>query len=319
MEKNEQGKKITFHTYPKIYTLGKEENGSIFSDPNDEIIIEEKIDGANFRFMLKNNTIIFGSRTGIVGESKTEKGKRNWQRCISFIKEKLEKNLGDNSLLSHLIFYGECIVKHTLSYDWENIPPYLGYDIFDANTGKFLDYDTKKAIFQMLELPMVPLIYRIKALEIKQVTDAEIPQTKYPNLSSKDLQAEGIVFKNYSKQVMAKYVRERFKEDNKEAFGESKKFAENDSERIVAIYCTNARIEKCAFKLIEEGNKLDMSLMSTLMKLVILDIYEENWKEICFSNWSVNFKDIRKKIAKRILAVLQQMMVNQALIKKGKV
>ena len=37
-----------FERYHKIKVLGDEDNKGIFDDPEDEIIIEEKIDGGNF-------------------------------------------------------------------------------------------------------------------------------------------------------------------------------------------------------------------------------------------------------------------------------
>jgi hypothetical protein len=52
-----------FRAYHKIKRLGDEENKEIFSNPDEEIVIEEKMDGANFRFMFKKGKIIFGSRT----------------------------------------------------------------------------------------------------------------------------------------------------------------------------------------------------------------------------------------------------------------
>ncbi len=124
---------------------------------------------------------------------------------------------------------------------------------------------------------------------------------------------EGWVIKNYDKQIMGKIVREKFKEKNKEAFGGGKKFAENDDERIVATYCTNARIEKVIFKLLTEGDKLEMKLMAKVPSAIIQDIFEENWKEICMSQWSVNFKGIRRKINKRCLAIISQMITNNTL------
>ena len=67
------------------------------------------------------------------------------------------------------------------------------------------------------------------------------------------------------------------------------------------------------FKLVDEGNKLDLPMMALLPKLVTQDIYEEHWKEICLSNWSVDFKQIKKQIASRCLNVLKRMIVNNVL------
>ena len=204
-----------------------------------------------------------------------------------------------------------------MSYDWETIPSFLGFDIIDLRTGDFLGYDIKTRIFQELNIPTVPFVNRLKVKEFSHFTisDDTVPNTKWPEPSSTDLKAEGIVFKNYSKQIFGKYVRDKFKERNREVFGGSKKHAKNDDEVVVAIYCTTARIEKVLFKLIDDGKKLDMTMMHHLPKSVLTDIYEENWQEICFSRWSLNFRNIQKKTSKRCLEVLKQIIVNNALNK----
>ncbi len=301
---------MTFHKYPKIKILGHEDNEDILANPEDEIVIEEKIDGANFRFMLKEGRIIFGSRTQSIGDDQKEIG-GNWKRCVEFIKSKHAEDT--THFFESYIYYGECCVKHTMAYNWETMPPFLGFDIYDLKEEKFIDCLEKEDVFADAGLPEVPHIKIVKAKDIKELTDADVPESKYYAISTEDKQAEGIVLKNYKTQTMAKYVREKFKEANRETFGGGKKYAENDDERIVAMFCTNARIDKCTFKLLDEGFKIEMPLMATLPKKVIEDIYEEHWNEICMSSWSVNFKNIRKKVTARCLAVLKQMIVNNSL------
>lgn len=258
-----------------------------------------------YYLIKKDGKIIFGSRTKELGDEDSDIG-GNWKRCIQFIKERL-----GNKRPEGLIFYGECCVKHSLSYDWEKIPPYLGFDIFGIYSNKFLDYETKSEIFKSLGLPIVPLVKKCEASEIKNVDDKFVPQSFYVNNV-----AEGVVFKNYKRNIFAKYVVTKFKEVNKAHFGTPRKFAENDVERLVATYCTNARIDKIVFKLVDEGHSLDMSIMEDLPHRVYTDIMEENWQEIVFSRWSVNFQEIRKQIATRCQAVLKQIIVNNALNKK---
>ena len=68
---------IIFHKYPKIRSLGHEDIKDIFENNQHDIIIEEKIDGGNFRFMINNNNeIIFGSRTQEL-DDKSEKFKNS--------------------------------------------------------------------------------------------------------------------------------------------------------------------------------------------------------------------------------------------------
>ena len=308
---------MEFEKYHKIKVLGDEDNKGIFDDLNDEIIIEEKMDGGNFRFAIINDELVMGSHSRVLDEDNPNS--KFFKRCIEFIKLKITEkdllNLKKN--YSNMIFYGECMVKHTFDYDWEKIPPYLGFDIklFSDQT-KYIEYDKKVEIFKTLGLPVVPLIKRIKAKDMVKITDDNIPNSAYANPKDDNWkQAEGIVIKNYKRQLFSKYVREKFKEQNKTTFGMPKKWArtESDEALVVATYCTNARIEKIIFKLLEENNKLEMPLMQHLPKRVTNDIFEEHWREICLSNWSVNFKGIRKKITARCLAVLKQMIVNSAL------
>jgi len=309
---------MEFKKYGKIKIVGDEENKGIFTNKNDKIIIQEKVDGGNFRFFIKDFKIIFGSRTQQLTSDDGEDTnvQKNFQRCVNYIREKYEEVKDISPDLSHLIFYGECMVKHTITYDWETIPPFLGFDIYDMKTGKYLDYKKMAIIYNNLGLTMVPLISICLVEEIDKLDESIIPLTKYPSPSSKDLLAEGIVFKNYKKQLFAKLVREKFKEKNREVFGGSKKWAKTDDEYFCAVYCTNARIDKCIFKLIDEGSKLDMTMMGNLLKMVYKDIWEENWNEISFSKKKIDLLNLKKLVSKRCLEVLKQSIINNALNEK---
>ena len=301
---------MTFQLYTKIRPLGSEENAGIFENASDTIIVEEKIDGANFRFMItEDNRIIFGSRTQSIGDSEQQIG-GNWEKCVEHIKKTLKGK--DLSEYKGLIFYGECCIKHTLQYDWSSIPPFLGYDIFDIKDNKYLDYPVNKIIFNLLGLEFVPVIKECSAGEIGEINDSIVPPTKYPSPSAgaNDLQAEGIVYKNYDKQIFGKYVLDKFKEKAREVFGGSPKFAKDDTERVVLTYCVNARIEKIIFKLIDDGHKLDMPLMHHAPVAVLNDIFEEAGKEIFMSKLTVNFGEVRQRVSKRVLEVLKNMIAN---------
>lgn len=323
----------TFRTYKKIYTFGHEENADIFKNPEDDIVIQEKIDGANFRFMFNDGQIIFGSRTQMLSPDIEHKYAKNFERCIKHIREKVEGK--DLSKYEGMIFFGECCVAHSMQYDWNKIPPYLGFDINnDSNQNypkRFIPYPENMLIFKELELDFVPLMAIKKAKDISKIDDSIVPISEYAIESGTEdtRKAEGIVFKKYSfkeesegdegeEQIMAKYVRDKFKELNAEVFGEKRvKYNDDlDNGEFIFKYCTNTRIEKLVFKLIDEGEKLDMPLMSLLPKRVHKDIIEENWKEILGSNWILDMKKIRQMIPKRCAVVLKQIIVNNNLNNK---
>jgi hypothetical protein len=162
---------------------------------------------------------------------------------------------------------------------------------------------------------MVPT-YRLSVTEFKQkyVVEGYIPRSKYIGGSEKDLLAEGVVVKNYEKQLFAKIVRPEFVERNAEVFGGSKKprSLNGNDEEFVFKYCTNYRIEKVIMKQLDLGVVLDMKLMSVIIKETYNDIVEEEWREILHSNWKLDFKNCRKLIADRCREVLNNMIRNNA-------
>ncbi|ODS36101.1 hypothetical protein BEH94_07640 [Candidatus Altiarchaeales archaeon WOR_SM1_SCG] len=301
---------MNFIKYPKVKYLGDEEVADLTSDPEDEIVIQEKIDGANIRVLIHDGELVFGSRN-VTMDDDMESSKM-WNRAVSYVKEKLAGK--DLSGLNNCILFMEYCIKHTMSYDWTVIPPVLGFDIYELSSGEFIDFRECKRLFNELEIDFVPVIDTIKAKDLNTFTDELVPVSAYSSPSAVDRQAEGVVFKNYNTQVFAKYVREKFKEQNKEAFGSNKKYAGDDTERLIAIYCTNPRIDKMIFYLRTESvMELNLKMMTKLPMLVLEDIIEENYREILISNYTVDFRKFRKLIAKRCLAVLKQVIVNSEL------
>lgn len=301
---------MEFEKYRKIYVIGHDENKEIFANPEDEIVIEEKIDGGNFRFMISEGKVIFGSHTQELKEDTANL--KFFQMGIDWVRERIKDK--DLTPYNNLICYGEYCVKHTINYDWDKIPRFLGFDI--KNSVGYVNYPDVKQVYETMGLDFVPVINVCKAKEITKIDDSIVPLQKYPLASAQDQYAEGVVFKNYSKQIMAKYVRDKFKERNAEAFGGNPKYNkvdDTDNAEFVFKYCTNARIDKMIFKLIAEGNKLDMPLMGLLPKRINLDIWEENWQEIRDSNWKLDIAELRRLIPKRCAAVLKQVITNNAL------
>lgn len=283
--------KLIEHKYTKIKAYGDEENKDLLLFPEDDIVIEEKLDGANFRFIVKDGVLYFGTHTNDI----TPESEKDWLRCMNFIRSTIK--LGEAR--EGLIYYGECMKKHTMSYDWTTIPPFLGFDIMEVATEKYLNNPWEQ--YELLGLPFVPIkrITIASAIELP-ITDDWVPTSKYSLL-----QAEGIVLKNYKRQIFAKYVRQEFKEKNAEEFGKNKKHAANDNDYFVSCYYTNARIQKQVFKLIDEGKPLGVELMHLLPRRVYNDIWEEEWPELSKSKKTYNFAEIQKTGSRRVFTVLQ--------------
>ena len=165
---------MEFSTYHKIRQLGNQENEDIFLDKEDEIFITAKYDGANMRFIFKDEKIIFGSRTQQLTSDTGEDTNmsKNFIRCANHIRENILKLPPEHlKSMEHLIFYGECMVKHSLSYDWDKIPPFLGFDIYDTKDKVFLNYIIITKIFKELGLEIVPLVWNGKVIDLPKFLD----------------------------------------------------------------------------------------------------------------------------------------------------
>jgi len=292
-----------FIRYPKIYRLGHEKNRGIFE--RGIVYVTEKVDGANFRFMNDGGRLRYGSRrrelTGVddVGQ---------FRRAVEKV---LEFEPGD--LHEGWVYFVEYMIPHTIQYDWNRTPLFLGIDIWNGE--KWLSYDEAEKEFARLGIEIVPLVDVRDVSEIDEhYLDKVIPKSKYYNG-----EAEGVVFKNYDLQIFAKLVSERFKERNEKVFGKSKKKARQEGceAYLLEKYVPPRRVEKVIQALVDEGYRLSMELMTVLPRRVLEDVIEEEGAEIFRENCTVDFRKFRKLISRRCYNVLQRMLAVQSVIDKG--
>ena len=152
--------------------------------------IYEKLDGGNVQIDIGDN-ITFGYRSG-----KNKPG-----RDIYWAKD-FEKffwlNKDSFSGLKKGIYFGEFLASHRIENKEEYINNFFLIDIFVD--GKFLDY--KPARKRVKDVPIIKTLDtlyegKINDIIIKKVLDMESPYTE-------DGRPEGIVIKNYDKQLFVK-------------------------------------------------------------------------------------------------------------------
>lgn len=316
--------------YPKIFRLGTEENEDIFTNPEQIITIEEKVDGGNGAFWREQTgseqgkyigDYCFASRTRpLVGG--LENGQ--FKSCIEYTIAKWHE--GAWMPKKDLIYYGEYMTSHTVQYDWKTIPRFLGFDIYNRKEERFLNRQEKELEFEFLNLQIVPLILekKVKDLTIDKIEEL-LPQSAYGPVN-----AEGIVLKAYGltnkwgRPCWAKIVRPEFKEQNKKLFGDPKKEKEEDRDTyaIYQTYFTPARYHKVLLKLKDEGHPMQMETMAHYPKALLQDFYEECLPEIAQKYNSINFKTLKKKIIPECVRRLKEEELkaqHQQLKKLGKV
>lgn len=302
-----------------------------------EIYVTEKLDGSNFRFAvyderyesaysdelvnenLDEGDLIWGSKKVFRGAVQPDDDVAgNFERALRHVDEVVEsstvRELHDE-YDSPLTFYAENMVKHSLSYQWESLPPLLGFDVrLEGCAGdEFLHREEATDVFDQIGLSFVPLAQdncvSAERASLNYFTRIPIPESDY-----RDGDAEGVVLRNEDTNQRAKIVSEQFQERLYDRWGKPKSRTKTDTERLVATYCTNARIRKHIIRMVqEEGRDLSMRLMEDLRVRVVEDIWEENWPEIITKNWTVDMGQVWQLVADRCRAVLDAMVTNSSL------
>jgi ATP-dependent RNA circularization protein (DNA/RNA ligase family) len=239
-----------------------------YGDDNDTVYIEEKLDGGNIRFTYENGKLLFGTRNvEFTNEKDLPKMFKQVFDCIR------DKTNSKEYKLQNYVVFGEGLVKHTINYDWENTPKFIGFDIYNKENGRYLNYDDKIKLFKEFGFEYAPLIKKCK---VSELSFDEFPKSKYY-----DGLVEGFVVKNYDKQLFIKCVRPEFKEEHKKTFNGFYKEVECFEDYIINKYCTNARIDKMIYKIRDEKDmELDLPIMKYLPMNMVKDIFEEEFDSI---------------------------------------
>lgn len=301
--------------YPKIKRLGHDENDGILY--SGDIAVQEKLDGANFRFTLDDNLdteyqtegrdFVFGSRNVMY---KNEKDIDDaFDHAIEHVREHgdataLREMQGD----SDLVVFGEAMHPHTLEYEWDDAPSFIGFGVWSSDNG-FLSVDDAYTVIVGMGLEKAPVVYSgpTEHFDIGEITDDDGLST----LSSeyRDGLAEGFVVKNSTTGQRAKVRSEPFKEKH-DSQSSSKPDAEepDDSTVLAHKYTTEARVLKQIHKYKDRGRTIEMGVMEDLWRDVFDDIIEEEYDTIFLDNHVIDTKEFRSEVASITAGVLQQYM-----------
>ena len=118
-----------------------------------EIVVEEKVDGANLGISFDSDGTI---RAQNRGEYLQIPFTGQWKKLREWLTAKTDTLF--EPLTDRYILFGEwCYAQHSVSYnrlpDW-----FLGFDIYDKNTHRFISCNRRDELFQMMNVSPVPII-----------------------------------------------------------------------------------------------------------------------------------------------------------------
>jgi hypothetical protein len=291
--------------YHKIHYLGSEETRGIFDYPNDEIIIEEKMDGANFRFWLEDGTVKFGSRNVDNVDPGCDNG--SWAKQVNYLKGVL----AGKELDPDLVYAGEATQKHSLDYNWNELPPFIGFDIIHKDTAMPCGFHFARDEFLRLGLEFIKVVFvgTVKQWQSENM-DSYLESSAY-----RQGKPEGIVMKNYGRNniwgrpLFAKVVTEQFQEKKVAKFGQTK-IKMDDTPYVVDTYVTEPRIRKIIYALRDEGKPVERKIMGDLIKRTIHDVLQEDIIDIWLDRKvkSLDFGLMAKLVPQKCLETLDKVL-----------
>lgn len=306
--------------FPKLkYPNDPETDGVLAGD----VVVTEKLDGGNFRFTWDDGLVV-GTRNHEY-DADDENLPKAFEHAVEYVQDRLAE--ADNSWLAGFqsgewVLFGEAMHYHSLRYqDVEYHTPHKGsphfgegypsvvlFDVWDAHEGEWLPWREVENVIERSPFTLTEVLASGDGQSLKDIGALSIPEE-----SMFGGNPEGVVVRRYDGIVRAKKVSEDFKEQNAQAFNDPSK-AQGDAAQFVAGFITDARIEKEANKLIDEGryDNLEMAMMEDLPRRVLVDAVHENaWSELLTSGgfeaeWDDDFKaEVRSKASKKCARVLK--------------
>jgi hypothetical protein len=266
---------MKLHSYSSIFALGHREVADLLSGP---VLVEEKVDGSQITFGVIDGDLCIRSKGAELFANNPEGMFANGVRAIVAIADRLTPGLH---------YRGEYLQKpkhNTLAYDRTPTNHIVIYDV-DDGVSVFLSPEEKTAEAARLGFDIIPEVYRGVIESPLETLPKMIERTSYLG----GQQVEGVVIKPLGydifgrdkKVLMAKFVREDFKEMNNKNF-RSENPKQNDIVQLLGQSLrTDARWDKAVIHLRErgviEGSPRDIGL---ILKEVPLDIEKECADEI---------------------------------------
>jgi hypothetical protein len=286
--------------YMDIVRLGHKSTTNVLNI-GDEIIIQEKIDGANASFKLEDDKIKVFSRKTELNLENNLRGFYNYAITIDY-----------NKLNNDYIYFGEWSCKHKITYPLESTNKFYLYDIYSISNEVYLPISIVKSEAQKLNLNLIPIFYEGEYISFEHL-QSFIGKTE---LGGK--KGEGIIVKNikyndkYGNQLFVKLVSDEFAEIQKQKLPKDPYKKLIAEQKFINTYLTSARVEKILHKLVDENiidENYGLEDMSIILKSLGLKIYEDLIKEeIDYLPENYEQKNLRKAIGSKIPQIVKEII-----------
>lgn len=280
----------------------------------DDLVVLEKLDGMNFRFILyeerfsdaysdsvqeldpTDGDVIFATKSGPNGSisEPLDEYLPSYRDAIKSLREIDTDAIRDaHDQYGPLLWFGEHMSKQTIDYDYESDPPPtpIGFDIYalerdsrdlsDLPENKyketfvgFLETDTAQHLFELIGIETAPVVQRGMTVN---PDDFRVPESTYT-----DAPAEGVILRSDTLKRRAKLVTETFREMHKKKTG-SYTQGDDPVDWFISAIVTPQRVTKHARRLVTEHGydfSTDDPFATAVTQTVLKDSWEEEFVEL---------------------------------------
>jgi hypothetical protein len=293
--------------FPSVDRIGQRSNDGIFESDDKHLHVQEKLDGANFRFTLDDNldleyqednrVIAFGSRN-VFWKNESDVAS-TFKHAVEYVRREVDIRSLKCIEREHgpLTYFGEAMHSHTIDYDWDSTPSFIGFAIYSEDLGEFLSPSFAEQFYSQLGLP-TPNRHPIDVVK----DGFDCPQSEFY-----DGPAEGVVIWNTETEQIAKVRGTEFKEAHgTQSAVNDDSYEPSDAKNLANSFATEMRILKMIHKYRDRGREIKMEIMKDLWQDVFEDIIQEEYETIFLNNYEINTKEFRSEVAGNTATVLEQ-------------
>jgi len=250
----------------------------------------EKIDGAHLRFQLRESGALrFGDRDRVYDDP--EDIPEPYDHAVRHVRERLDRGALRAAVddVESVVLFGEATHHHTVEYDWDRLPSFLGFDVWSGSEATFRPPGAVQAIFERLGLTPVNAIEREC-----NTRDFDPDSYSVPDSAWYDGPAEGVVVRN-KRGGRAKLIHPEFP-------GETPPPDPHLTAESVAAECaTDRRFRALEAELTRRGEAVTFG---TLYDRAVADVLRTEHGRLRGGSSSVDPSELRSAIAARTRAFL---------------
>lgn len=290
--------------YHSIVRYGHKSTQEVLNK-GDQIIIQEKIDGANASFAVIDGELKCWSRNKELSMNNTLEGFYVW----------VKENINVDKLLEGVIYFGEWTAQHKVVYEGYTKQFFL-YDIFNLHLEEYVSFPMVRDEAKRLGLQLIPVFFEGEFESFDQLM-SYVGHTELNGKLGGEPCGEGIVVKNmeyrdrFGKQMFVKLVVDKFAEVQKQKAPKDPKKKFSEEELKVRECVTAPRVEKQLFTMIEEGlleRNFGIEEMGKILKHINPLVAEDILKEEMGDFPHVTVGEIQRMISRVLPFIVKEII-----------